>query len=62
MLTALINRVGDFFILLSIRFFLLEGGYNLNLSALHSSSLAIYPVILLILARITKRAQIPFSA
>jgi len=62
MLTALINRVGDFFILLSIGFFLLEGGYNLNLTALHSSSIAIYPVVLLILARITKRAQIPFSA
>ena len=61
-LTALINRVGDVFILLAIGFFLLEGGYNLNLTALQSSSRAVYPVCLLVLARITKSAQIPFSA
>lgn len=61
-LTALINRVGDVFILLAIGFFLLEGGYNLNLTALHASSIATYVVCLLVLARITKRAQIPFSA
>ena len=61
-LTALINRVGDFFIILAISFFILEGGYNLNLTALHSSSISVYLMSLLVFARITKRAQIPFSA
>jgi len=61
-LTALINRVGDFFIILAISFFILEGGYNLNLTALHSSSVGVYLICLLVFARITKSAQIPFSA
>lgn len=39
-LTALINRVGDIFIILAIAFTVIEGGYNFNIRAIHNSSLS----------------------
>lgn len=62
MLTAMMNRVGDGFILLRIAFIMIEGGYNFNLSIVHKSSLTGCLLILLFIARATKRAQVPFSA
>lgn len=61
-ITALINRVGDVFILLAIGISLIEGGYNFNITGVHNSSLMPGLVLLLFFASITKRAQIPFSA
>lgn len=61
-LTALINRVGDVFIILAIAFTLIEGGYNFNVRGIHASSLSPVLAGLLILARLTKRAQVPFSS
>ena len=61
-LTAMINRVGDVLVMLSIRIILIEGGYNFNVSRIHRSSISGLILFLVIFARITKRAQIPFSA
>ena len=61
-LTAMINRVGDVLVMLSIRIILIEGGYNFNVSRIHKSSISGLILFLVIFARITKRAQIPFSA
>ena len=64
MLTALSNRIGDVAILLAIVFISLWGGWNfyfyVNLFARLSEIKLV--LILIILAAITKRAQIPFSA
>jgi len=61
-LTALINRVGDVIILISIASILLDGGYNFNITAIHSSGLSVGLCSLIFVASLTKRAQIPFSA
>jgi len=61
-LTALMNRVGDVFILIRIALTLIEGGYNFNITIIHKSSLMGCLVTLVFFAGITKRAQLPFSA
>merc|ERR1739842_12936 len=40
----------------------MEGGYNFNITSIHNSSLTSGLVVLVFFARMTKRAQIPFSA
>lgn len=62
MLTALMNRVGDVFILLSIGLITTDGGYNFNITMLHSSTVCTSLLGVIFMARITKRAQIPFSS
>lgn len=61
-LTAMTNRLGDIGILLTISLWVSMGMFNFGL---FNSSLIIEGVIFLFVligARITKRAQIPFSA
>lgn len=62
--TVLSNRIGDLAILLSICWALNFGSLNLTvtISILNTSSQVILVMSLVILAAITKRAQIPFSA
>lgn len=64
MLTALSNRVGDVAILLSISLFFSYGGWNFLFYVDNISIVIIDNLLcrLVILAAITKRAQIPFSA
>nr|YP_010758052.1 NADH dehydrogenase subunit 5 [Gunungiella acanthoclada]WEU80057.1 NADH dehydrogenase subunit 5 [Gunungiella acanthoclada] len=64
MLTVLSNRVGDVMILMSICWMVNYGGWNLLLSMkLFKNDLEMTVIILmLILAAITKSAQIPFSS
>nr|YP_010254532.1 NADH dehydrogenase subunit 5 [Lysmata debelius]QUA00617.1 NADH dehydrogenase subunit 5 [Lysmata debelius] len=63
MLTALSNRVGDVAILLSIGLMSSIGGWNYLLSAEEGQLMFISGlVVLVILASMTKSAQIPFSA
>nr|ANH79473.1 NADH dehydrogenase subunit 5 [Eurytoma sp. TJS-2016] len=58
MLTILMNRIGDVFILMSIGFMMLWGSWNfMNLNNFHYMIL-----ILVILASFTKSAQFPFSS
>ena len=59
MITALINRLGDAFLLISIAL-LLNQGHWLNLFST-PSSLSSCTILCLTLAAMTKRAQIPFS-
>ncbi len=62
-LTVLTNRVGDVCILLSIAWFSIVGDFNIiiwNLDSILSNNL--WLPTLIIVAAITKRAQIPFSA
>ena len=63
-ITVLRNRVGDVLILLAIASALEVGDWDVFLRAKEGASLASLPTILLlvVLARFTKRAQIPFSA
>lgn len=59
MLTALSNRIGDVAILIRISIIFSMGGWNfIFMEGLLSSGLLCY----IVLAAITKRAQIPFSA
>ena len=58
LLTALSNRVGDFLVLFSIGALYSEGGWDFITWPNESPFL----VLLILFARITKRAQIPFSA
>ncbi len=59
-ITAMSNRIGDVAILLVIALIAAEGGWNfIYISTLINDPLIIF---LVILASITKRAQIPFSA
>jgi len=61
-LTILSNRVGDVAILLSISWLFHQGGWNFfPLQFLYRDGL-FYVILLVILAALTKRAQIPFSA
>nr|YP_010586518.1 NADH dehydrogenase subunit 5 [Pseudostenophylax fumosus]UZZ44319.1 NADH dehydrogenase subunit 5 [Pseudostenophylax fumosus] len=64
MLTILSNRVGDAAILLSIAWMLNYGGWNfyLYLDYMNKDSLMMYIGVLVILAGMTKSAQVPFSA
>nr|QLY90156.1 NADH dehydrogenase subunit 5 [Micropterna lateralis] len=64
MLTILSNRVGDAAILLAIAWMLNYGGWNFYfyLEYMNKDNLMVYIGILVILAGMTKSAQIPFSA
>lgn len=61
-LTILSNRVGDVAILLSIALFFSIGGWNFLVWRFYTSEDIILIKILVVVAAITKRAQIPFSA
>jgi len=63
-ITALINRAGDVFLLLGIGWIFNKGGwrYYFYLKELTFDFRFLVVIILIILAAITKRAQIPFSA
>lgn len=62
-ITVLSNRVGDVCILLSIGWFISVGDFNFRIWALlRNTDFRIWVSFLVILAAITKRAQIPFSA
>ena len=58
-ITVISNRAGDAFMLMSIGLALIEGHWNI---LLYSSSSQTLLAILIMLAAMTKRAQIPFSA
>nr|QLM01536.1 NADH dehydrogenase subunit 5 [Palaemon elegans] len=62
MLTALSNRVGDVAILLSIGFFMDLGGWNFLFYVGGESLTGSLAVWFVVLAAMTKSAQIPFSA
>lgn len=61
-LTVLSNRVGDVAILLSIALIFSTGRWNFIFHSLYFNDQYIILKLLIILAAITKRAQIPFSA
>nr|QUL61630.1 NADH dehydrogenase subunit 5 [Coenobita brevimanus] len=63
MLTVLSNRVGDVAILLSIALMFVEGGWNFIFHVLYlDDNSALLMKSLIIMAAMTKSAQIPFSA
>nr|YP_009343005.1 NADH dehydrogenase subunit 5 [Austropotamobius torrentium]APS87219.1 NADH dehydrogenase subunit 5 [Austropotamobius torrentium] len=62
MLTILSNRVGDVAILLSIALFFTVGSWNFFSWGFYMSKDAILIKVLVIMAAMTKSAQIPFSA
>nr|AYW52175.1 NADH dehydrogenase subunit 5 [Anthicidae sp. 1 ACP-2013] len=64
MITALSNRIGDVALLMSIAWMLNYGSWNyiFYLEELKSSSVMSYISILVVLAAMTKSAQIPFSS
>lgn len=63
LLTVLTNRIGDVLILLRLGLYLFMGRWNIWIHILDKSLFLRSPFcLILILARITKRAQIPFSA
>nr|YP_010572971.1 NADH dehydrogenase subunit 5 [Potamon fluviatile]UZH44829.1 NADH dehydrogenase subunit 5 [Potamon fluviatile] len=62
MLTVLSNRVGDVAILLSIGFMVKLGGWNFLFYSLYMNEDWLIFKLLIILAAMTKSAQIPFSA
>ena len=59
-LTSLINRIGDILLILSIRLMLNLGQWNIT--TIWTSSFSLYIILLILVASITKRAQIPFSS
>ena len=61
-LTAITNRLGDIGILLTISFWISVGMFNFGLFNSSLISEGTVFLLIIILARITKRAQIPFSA
>ena len=61
-LTALTNRLGDVAILLAIALWFSGGFFNYGVSSRSSAGFMSLGIYLIILAAITKRAQIPFSA
>ena len=62
-ITAITNRLGDVAILLIIGFIVEIGSWNFIFSIENSLITSLrFPAVLIILARITKRAQMPFSA
>nr|YP_004123383.1 NADH dehydrogenase subunit 5 [Cephalothrix sp. SCS-2010]ADD62176.1 NADH dehydrogenase subunit 5 [Cephalothrix sp. SCS-2010] len=60
MLTVLMNRVGDVMLLLSIGWFLVQGHWNIFFC--FDFSYSFFLMILLMVAAMTKSAQIPFSS
>jgi NADH-ubiquinone oxidoreductase chain 5 len=61
-MTVLVNRVGDIFLLLSIGLGSRFGGWDgVNAGELGAGGLVGIVSVLLIIAAITKRAQFPFS-
>lgn len=63
MITVLSNRVGDVCILLAIAWFSIVGDFNfLAWSTAEGIVDSFWPPLLVIIAALTKRAQIPFSA
>nr|ASS30708.1 NADH dehydrogenase subunit 5 [Birgus latro] len=63
MLTVLSNRVGDVAILLSIALMFVEGGWNFIFYVFYlDDNLMLLMKILVVVAAMTKSAQIPFSA
>nr|YP_009123050.1 NADH dehydrogenase subunit 5 [Faxonius limosus]AJK90934.1 NADH dehydrogenase subunit 5 [Faxonius limosus] len=62
MLTILSNRVGDVAILLSIALFFSMGGWNFLVWSFYTSEDMILMKMLVVVAAMTKSAQIPFSA
>nr|YP_010538603.1 NADH dehydrogenase subunit 5 [Sclerogryllus punctatus]UYE92197.1 NADH dehydrogenase subunit 5 [Sclerogryllus punctatus] len=63
MITALSNRIGDVALLLSIAWMMMYGGWNYVLINDYEVNLNMsYIVVLIILAAMTKSAQIPFSS
>nr|YP_007025678.1 NADH dehydrogenase subunit 5 [Neaxius glyptocercus]AEW68317.1 NADH dehydrogenase subunit 5 [Neaxius glyptocercus] len=62
MLTILSNRIGDVAILLSISLFFTQGGWNFITMSEFLSDKEVMLKMLIILAAMTKSAQIPFSA
>jgi len=62
MLTALTNRLGDVAILLAIALWFSGGFFNYGISSRSRAGFMSLGMFLIILAAITKRAQIPFSA
>jgi len=61
-LTALTNRIGDVAILICISLWVGSGFFNYGLLRRRSLNYLTGAIALIILASITKRAQIPFSA
>lgn len=61
-LTALTNRIGDVAILVLIGFWVRHGLFNYGLTRASNGAEGVLFFSLLVLAGITKRAQIPFSA
>lgn len=59
MVTVLCNRIGDVGILIFIRLIMIKGGWNFWIVNKDGNRYLI--LLILILARVTKRAQIPFS-
>lgn len=57
-ITILRNRLGDIIILISIRILIKNSNWNFNIN----EEFILLPIILLIIARCSKRAQFPFSA
>lgn len=58
-ITVLCNRIGDVGILIFIRLIIVKGSWNFWI--INKEERRLFILIILILARITKRAQIPFS-
>nr|YP_009343070.1 NADH dehydrogenase subunit 5 [Pacifastacus leniusculus]APS87297.1 NADH dehydrogenase subunit 5 [Pacifastacus leniusculus] len=62
MLTILSNRVGDVAILLSIALFFMMGGWNFLSWGMYMGDNMVLVKVLVVVAAMTKSAQIPFSA
>lgn len=62
LLTALTNRIGDIAIILFFAFLLIPNTWNFFILSYNPPAWRAVPISLLLLARITKSAQIPFSA
>ena len=60
LITALTNRIGDVAILMSIAWTLAQGHWNIIHISISSNF--VYQILIIMLAAITKRAQIPFSS
>lgn len=61
-LTALTNRIGDVAVLLYISQIRREGIFNFRLTSRTNSEVLRLGIVLILVAAITKRAQIPFSS
>lgn len=62
MVTAITNRIGDVMILIGIAWIINFGRWNFGFYFLYENYLYFYIGIFIIIAAITKRAQIPFSS